>query len=93
MQTCIVFNNIQAILISEFTTITEVLNKLRISKGTGALKIDPGKNLKIRPNNLGVSTRGRCIENLMKIEAFQSIQKSGELNAHKKHKIRFFQRK
>ena len=65
-----VFKDIQAILIPEFTIMTEVLDKSRISKGGGALKIDPGYFLKIQPNSLGIFTRENCVKNPFKIKAF-----------------------
>ena len=65
-----VFKNIQAILIPEFTIITTFLDKSKISRVGGFLKRKPGKTFKIRPNHLGVFTRGSCIENFIKIIAF-----------------------
>ena len=64
-----VFKDIQAILMPEFTIITIFLNKPRISKEGRELNFEPEKILKIRPNHLRVFTREGCVENLTK-EAF-----------------------
>ena len=67
-----VFKNIQAIPRTEFTIITTFLDKPRILRVVGALKIEPGKFLKIRKNRLGVFTKRRWKEKVIKIEAFKS---------------------
>ena len=74
-----VFKEIQAKLISEFTIITSVLEKQIISKGGGALKIETGKF-----ENLAKPSRG-----------ISKYSKIGGLNAggKKKNKIRFFDQK
>ena len=64
-----IFKDIQAIHIPEFTIIATVLDTPRISKGGGALKIKPGKLLKIRPTHLGVFKRGSWEEHFIKTEA------------------------
>ena len=65
-----VFKDIQAIFIPEFTIKTKVLDKKIISNGGGALKIEPGKNLKIRQNYPKILTRRSCVENVVRIEVF-----------------------
>ena len=64
-----VFKNIQAILIPGFSIITNFLDKPKISWWENFTKF---------------RTRG-IFENFLKIEAFQSTQKSGELNGREKN--------
>ena len=65
-----VFKGIQAILISEFTIISIVLDKPRISKGGGNLKIEPGKFLNIWSNHVGIFRIRSYVEIFIKIKSF-----------------------